>query len=156
MMKLVISGKEYNVKFGYNNFCDSDLLERVEEMMNLLSGAGAKTDKEVSQAGEMRDLFVLVRELLFEGFKRENPVADVYEVGDLLDIYMAETPKAAEGEEPEEERGVLALFLLLSNELMSEGFLADLMTNLVKIANAVKESQKKPQDHKKKVVKMQK
>ena len=71
MMTLKISEKDYNVKFGYNNFCDSDLLERVEEMMQLLNGA--KTDKDVSNAGRMKELFVLVRELLCEGFKRENP-----------------------------------------------------------------------------------
>ena len=156
MMTLNISGKDYNVKFGYNNFCDSDLLDRVEDMMNLLNGSGVKTDKDVSNAGKMRDLFIIVRELLFEGFKKMNPVENVQEVGDLLDTYMDETPKAKEGGEPEEERGVFALFLLLSNELMSEGFLADLMTNIVKISDAVKESQKKPQDHKKKVVKIQK
>ena len=148
MMTLKISGNDYNVKFGYNNFCDSDLLERVEEMMQLLNGA--KTDKDVSSAGQMRKLFILVRELLFEGFKDENPVESLQDVGRLLDTYMKETPKVEDGEEPE-QRGVLTLFILLSNELMSEGFLADLMTNLVKIAETANKSKvtKMPQDRKK-------
>ena len=147
-MKLTISGKDYNVKYGYNNFCDSDLLERVEEAMMLLNGA--QTDEDVSQAGKMRELFILVRELLFEGFKRENPCSTVQEVGNLLDTYMEETPKVKEGEQPE-HRGVLALFLQLSNELMAEGFLGDLMTNLVKMAEIVNKSEIEniPQDHKK-------
>ena len=152
MMTLRISEKDYNVKFGYNNFCDSDLLERVEEMMQLLNGA--KTDKDVSSAGRMKELFVLIRELLFEGFKKENPVESLQDVGNLLDTYLEETPEVEDGEEPE-QRGVLTLFILLSNELMSEGFLADLMTNLVKMAETVNKSKvtKMPQDRKTKAKK---
>lgn len=153
-MNLKINDKDYNVKFGFNNFCDSDLLEKVEEMMQLLRGA--QTDSDVNNAGKMKDLFLLVRELLFEGFKKENPVETRQEVGDLLDKYFDETPKNEEGEAIE-ERGVLALFLLLSNDLMTEGFLADLMEKMIQTMNAENvKSQKIPQDHKKKVTNLAK
>lgn len=150
MMKLIIGGNDYEVKFGYNNFCDSDLLEQVEEMMMLLNGA--KSDQDVSAMGKMKDLFLVVREVLFEGFKKKNPVNSVQEVGDLLDIYMEETPTPIEGEATE-TRGVLELFLLLTNELMTEGFLADLMAKMTETVEAdanKSKAAKTPTDHKKK------
>ena len=143
MMTLNISGKEYKVSFGYNSFCDSDLMERVQEMMQLMSGA--ESDKDVNSMGRLRDLFIIVRELLFEGFKMENPVGSLQEVGNLLDIYLKETPKDEEGN-PTEDRGVLALFIQIANDLMSEGFLPDLMTKLIDaVQNNIKSI---PQDHK--------
>lgn len=141
-MTLNISGTEYKVKFGYNSFADSDLLERVQEISLLLNGA--ETDNDVSAMGKMRELFVVVRELLFEGFKKNNPVNTVQDVGDLLDIYMDETPDAVEGEEVE-DRGIFALFLMLANELANEGFLADFVA---KMNQATESIAKKPQDHK--------
>ena len=157
MMTLQINNNEYNVEFGFNNFCDSDLLERVQDMMFLLNGA--ETDADVTNAGKMKELFVLVRELIFEGLKKNNPVDTIQEVGDLLDKYFKETPKNEEGE-PTEERGVLALFLLLTNDLFSEGFLADLMMKIQKM-NQIEEaenikSKKIPQDHKRKTANLTK
>lgn len=143
-MILKITDKEYKVSFGYNSFCDSDLMERVQEMMQLMSGA--ESDKDVNSMGKLRDLFIIVRELLFEGFKMENPVGSLQEVGNLLDIYFKETPKDEEGN-PTEDRGVLALFIQIANDLMSEGFLPDLMTKLIDaVQNNIKSI---PQDHKK-------
>ena len=143
MMKLTINGNEYKVSFGYNSFCDSDLMERVQDMMLLMNGA--ESDKDVSTMGRLSELFIIVRELLFEGFKEENPVDSLQEVGKLLDIYYKETPKDEEGK-PTEERGVLALFILIANDLMSEGFLPDLME---KLSEAVQNNIKSiPQDHK--------
>ena len=144
MMTLKIGDKDYKVKFGYNNFCDSDLLERVEEMIQLMNGA--ESDKDVSAMGKMKDLFIIVRECLFEGFKKENPVDSVQEVGDLLDTYMSEKPEPKEGEQAE-SRGVLELFIMLSNELMNEGFLGDLMAKMIQSMNQATKSE--PQDHKK-------
>jgi hypothetical protein len=153
MMTLKIQEKEYSVKFGYNNFCDSDLLERVEDMMRLFNDSGVENDRDISVMGKMRDLFVLVRELLFEGFKKNNPVDSLQDIGDLLDIYMEETPEVEEGQEPE-QRGVFELFILLSNELANEGFLGDLMTKISEAVEQVNKSNSKktkiPQDHKSK------
>lgn len=144
MMNLNIGGNEYKVKFGYNNFCDSDLIERVEEMIKLMNGA--ETDADVTSMGKMKELFVIVRECLFEGFKKYNPVGSLQEVGDLLDTYMEEKPESTDGEDVE-PRGVLELFILLCNELMNEGFLGDLMAKMVQAVNQNIKSI--PQDHKK-------
>lgn len=139
MMVLSIGGKDYSVKFNYNCFCDTDLLDRVNELGKIFQGANAKDDKDVSGMGKIRELFVCVRELLFTGFREENPVDSLQEVGNLLDKYKAEAPEG-------EERGILQLFVMLSNELMEEGFLSDLMKTL---AIALENQKKIPQDHKK-------
>lgn len=135
--KLTIDGKDYAVKFNYNCFCDTDLLDRVNDLGKLFNGAGAENDKDVTGMGKIRDLFVCVRDLLFTGFQDENPVENVQAVGKLLDQYKAEAPEG-------EERGILQLFALLSNELMEEGFLADIL----KVS--VEKTPKAPQDYQKK------
>lgn len=139
-MKLTVGGKDYSVKFNYNCFCDTDLLDRVSDLGKLFNGADAKDDKDVTGMGKIRDLFVCVRDLLFTGFQDENPVENVQAVGKLLDQYKAETPEG-------EERGILQLFVMLSNELMEEGFLADILK--VSAENG-KKTPKTPQDHQKK------
>lgn len=136
-MKLTISGKDYSVKFNYNCLCDTDLLDRVNDLGKLLNGAEAKDDKDVSGMGKIRELFVCVRDLLFTGFQDENPVENVQAVGKLLDQYKTETPEG-------EERGILQLFVMLSNELMEKGFLADIL----KVS--AEKTPKTPQDHQKK------
>ena len=143
MMTLNIKGAEYQVKFGFNSFADSDLLDRVQQIATLLSD-----DSEDRGIGMLRDLFVVVREMLYVGFKRYNPVETIEEVGDLLDEYMEDTPMGEDGE-PLEERGILAIFLELSNELASEGFLADFVGKMMIATESDKKGVKKPQDHKK-------
>ena len=142
-MTLNIKGTEYKVKFGFNSFADSDLLDRVQQIATLLSD-----DSEDRGIGMLRDLFVVVREMLYVGFKRYNPVETIEEVGDLLDEYMEDTPMDEDGE-PLEERGILAIFLELSNELASEGFLADFVGKMMIATESDKKGVKKPQDHKK-------
>ena len=141
MMTLNISGKDYNISFGMNDFANSDLLDRVQDMAVFFN------DDTVKSFSDLRKLFVVVRELIYLGFRRNNPVADVDEVGDLLDIYLKETPKDENGNALE-ERGLLALFIQLSNELASEGFLADFMETMASAMES-KKNVKKPQDHKK-------
>lgn len=142
MMTLKIGEKDYSVKFNYNCFCDTDLLDRVSDLGKVFSGAGAENDRDVSAMGKIKDLFVCVRDLLFTGFQEENPVENVQAVGKLLDQYKAETPEG-------EERGVLQLFVLLSNELTEEGFLSDIMRTLTTAVEEQKKAPKAPQDHKK-------
>ena len=139
MMTLNISGKEYKVKFGFNSFADSDLLDRVSDIANIFS---EDTEKDFSS---IRTLFTVVRELLYVGFKKCNPVESLEAVGDLLDVYIDETPLDEDGN-PTEGRGILELFMQLSNELADEGFLADFVG---KMMTATESETKKPQDHKK-------
>lgn len=119
--KLHIGGEDYTVKFNYNCFCDTDLLDRVNDLGKIFQRSNAENDKDVSAMGRIRDLFVCVRDLLFTGLQEENPVENVQAVGKLLDQYKAEAPEG-------EQRGILQLFVLLSNELMEEGFLADILS----------------------------
>lgn len=139
MMTLKIKEKEYRVRFGYNSFCDTDLMDRTADLLNIFQGAGAENDKDVTGMGKIKELFICVRDLLFVGFKKHNPVETVQEVGDILDDYHDE---AAE----EENRGLLDLFTKLTEELMGEGFLGDLMKQT---AEEEKKAAKIPQDHKK-------
>lgn len=144
MMTLVINEQEYKVKFGYNSFADSDLLENVQNIAKLLSGT--TSDEEVVGIGKMRELFSTVRKLLYVGFMKYNPVSSVQEVGNLLDDYMEQAPKLTEDGD-KEDRGVLALFVMLANELANEGFLADFVEKMM--AAEKSQTQAIPQDHKK-------
>lgn len=69
MTKLTINGTDYIIKFGYNAFCDTDLMERVQDLAKLFKSAEIETDGDVSGIGRIKDLFCVVRELLFVGFK---------------------------------------------------------------------------------------
>ena len=148
MMNLIIDGTEYKVKFGFNSFADSDLLDKVQDVAILLNGGGAKNDSDVLGMGKIRELFCVVRELLYVGFQKYNPVESVQEVGNLLDTYMDETPKDENGE-PTEDRGFFTLFTQLGEELASEGFLANFLQNMATVEKdnitAIPQDHKKPQ-----------
>lgn len=118
-MKLTINGKEYRVSFTYNCFCDSDIFDRVKEMLVIMSPERTD-DPNANPLARVHDLFKTTRDLLFIGFKRYNPVESPEEIGDLLDQYHEEAPEG-------EDRGILSLFLALTEELMNEGFLSDMM-----------------------------
>ena len=124
MLNLVIDNKEYKIEYGFNSFCDTDLVERTQDMLTLFSGGDVENDNDVQALGMIKEMFCIVRELLFVGFEEHNPVEDVKEVGRLLDKYRKEAPEG-------ESRGILDLFGMLSEELMNEGFLADLMNKIV-------------------------
>ena len=136
MMTLKVKNEEYRVKFGYNSFCDTDLMDRTRDLLNIFQGAKVEDDKDVSSMGMIKELFSCVRDLLFYGFKKYNPVETVQDIGDILDDYHEEATE-------EEPHGLIDLFTMLTEELMSEGFLADLMNQMEK------KEPKKPQDHKK-------
>lgn len=139
MMLLKVKDREYKVKFGYNSFCDTDLLDRTSDLLRIFQGAGVENDKDVAGMGQIKQLFTCVRELLFVGFEKYNPVECIQEIGNILDDYHDEATE-------EEAHGIVDLFTMLTEELMSEGFLGDLMTQLAK---AEKKAPKMPQDHKK-------
>lgn len=113
MKALVINNETYNVEFEYNDFCDTDLLERVDTLMGVIGGTagdGIQTTK---------DVFCVVRELLFVGIKSDNRPSDIRGVGKLLDVYRKE--------KKEEDNVLMELFVTLTDELFDEGFLHDLV-----------------------------
>jgi len=123
MQKITISGKEYKIKYGFNSFADTDLLERVGQISQLLNESKASKDSDVTQLGKIRELFVITRELLYVGMQKYNPPKDIRAVGDMLDTYREEAA-------PGESRGLIDIFAMLSNELTDEGFLSDLMNQV--------------------------
>lgn len=148
MMVLKVKEKEYKVKFGYNSFCDTDLMDRTNDLLSLFHNEKVGDDKDVTGIGKVKELFLCVRDLLFVGFQKHNPVETVQEVGDILDDYHDEATE-------EDTRGLLDLFTKLAEELTQEGFLGDLMKQMSE--ETEEDSQKSgekitkiPQDHKKK------
>lgn len=137
-MTLRVKKDEYKVKFGYNSFCDTDLMDRTSDLLTIFQGAGVEDDKDVTGMGKIKELFSCVRDLLFVGFKKFNPVETVQEIGEILDDYHDE---AKDGE----NRGIIDLFTQLTEELMNEGFLGDLMDQMTKVE---KNAPKVPQDRK--------
>ena len=135
-MTLTINGTDYRVRFGYNSFCDSDIFDRVREMLAIMTNNNVESDAEASALGKIRDLFSVTRDLLYIGLKRYNPVESKEALGDLLDDYRDEAPEG-------ENRGILSLFLALTEELMNEGFLSDLIGDLQNQSQKPKVTRKK-------------
>lgn len=136
MVSLTVKGKEYKIKFGYNSFCDTDLMDRVEHLLNVLQGSEVEDDKDIAALGMIKELFICVRELIFVGTQKYNPIESLKDVGDILDDYKDE-------ETEEESRGLFSLLMLLTKELLDEGFLGDVLGE-----SKEKKEPKKPQDHK--------
>lgn len=115
MMTLKVKDKEYQIKYGYNNFCDTDLLDRTSEMLDILRDRSTEKDNAFT-----RRMFILVRELVFEGLKKMNPVDSIEEVGDILDDYFDEGTE-------KEPHGLMDIFGSIAHELLAEGFIGDLL-----------------------------
>lgn len=147
MMILNVKEKEYKVRFGYNSFCDTDLMDRTNDLLRIFQESDIENDDDVIGAGKIKELFSCVRDLLFVGFKKYNPVENVQEIGEILDDYHEESTE-------EDGRGILDLFIKLTEELMNEGFLKDLMEQIRQTDPVETEKIKKiPQDHEKTVKK---
>lgn len=130
-MELKVKDKIYKVKFGYNSFCDTDLMDRTSDLLKLLHNESAESDSDITGIGKIKELFSCVRDLLFVGFEKYNPVETKQEIGEILDDYHEEATE-------NDKRGILDLFAKLSEELMKEGFLGDLTESL----NSVTEESK--------------
>ena len=143
MMVLTVKDKEYKVKFGYNSFCDTDLMDRTSNLIKLFNGEEAEDDKDVIGLGKLKELFICVRDLLFVGFQKYNPVETVQEIGEILDDYREESTD-------ENPKGLLELFTSLTTELMDEGFLGDMLKAMKQTVEEVEQSKKiTPMDHQK-------
>ena len=134
MLELKIKNKEYKIKYGFNSFCDSDLMDRVADMMRLINNDKVSKDEAAAVkefVTNTKELFVLVRELLYIGFERYNPVESLQEVGFLLDDYNEESTE-------DEPRDLGTLFEMILVELSNEGFLKGLIDNAVADSNSTK------------------
>ena len=141
-MTLKVKENEYKVKFGYNSFCDTDLMDRTSDLLKIFKEEDVEDDNDAKAVGKVKDLFLCVRDLLFVGFKKFNPVETVQDVGDILDDYHDEATE-------DDSRGILDLFTDLTTELMNEGFLGELLSQMEEVPEETKKAPKVPQDHKK-------
>ena len=116
MFEIKINDKEYKVRFGMNSFVDTDLMDRTRKLFDMFSG---KAEGDVASVA--KDFFTCTRDLLYFGFMKYNPVETPQEVGDLIDDYIDEKP---------DERSVMDLFQMIGEELISKGFLGDLMNDI--------------------------
>ena len=122
MTTLKVKDKEYKVRFTYNSFADSDLLDRTFETLTLVQEmlqGKESTEENTSPVEKIKKLFSLNRKLLFVGFKKENPVESIETVGDILDDYLDEDP---------ENHGLIDVFNMIAKELVASGFFGDLLT----------------------------
>ena len=142
MMTLKVKENEYKVKFGYNSFCDTDLMDRTSDLLKIFKEEDVEDDNDAKAVGKVKDLFLCVRDLLFVGFKKFNPVETVQDVGDILDDYHDEATE-------DDSRGILDLFTDLTTELMNEGFLGELLSQMEEVPEETTKAPKVPQDHKK-------
>lgn len=120
MIKMEVNGKEYIIQYGFNSFCDTDILDRVSDMVKTFQNAEVKSDADATSSGMLKELFVTTRELLFIGMEKKNPLSDVRDAGNLLDDYRDEAPDG-------EERSLMSIFGVLTEEIIQKGFLSDLM-----------------------------
>ena len=116
-MTIKVKDKEYKVRFTYNSFADSDLLDRTFETLTLVQEM-INANEQTNSVETLKKLFVLTRELLFVGFKKENPVESVEAVGDILDDYL---------EEDTENHGLINTFNLIAGELLASGFFGEVL-----------------------------
>ena len=112
-------------------------MDRTGDLIKIFSSETERGDKDVTGMGRLKDLFCCVRDLLFVGFQKFNPVETVQEIGEILDNYQDESTE-------ENKRGIFDLFAKLTEELMNEGFLGDAMN-----AGGEEIPKKIPQDYKK-------
>ena len=132
-MTLKVKDKEYKVRFTYNSFADSDLLDRTFETLTLVQEM-TNANQNTNSVESIKKLFVLNRELLFVGFKKDNPVKTIDEVGDILDDYLEEDP---------ENHGLLDIFNEIAGELLASGFFGDVLKKSLAALNKTKKSAKK-------------
>ncbi len=128
MFTIAINGNEYKVRYGVNSFADTDLMDRTQWLITRMNGENDTED----QGKILREMVVCLRDLLYVGFKKYNPVDDIEAIGDLLDDYIDEHKDDADV--------IMNLFGQIAEELMAEGFLGDLL----KTANSQGEQVKKP------------
>lgn len=127
MFDLTINNSTYKVQFGYNQFIDTDLMDRVKSIVRIMVSAEDANDltaEDVENLTEddvevalrnfdlLKEVFATTRELIYVGFQKHNPLLNILAAGDLMDEY---------------DGNVQELFMLFVNELFAAGFLGDLI-----------------------------
>lgn len=141
MLKLVIGGKEYKVKYSYRLLATTNLIDKVTNMFDV-----------EGETTPFRKMIFVMGELLLAGLQKnhsdefgyktdaeqEEKLAKVF---DLIDQYEEE------GTEDNPQDGFV-LFEKLQQDLEENGFLSK-MTDALEKAAAKQDATKMPEDHKK-------
>ena len=141
MLKLVIGGKEYKVKYSYRLLATTNLIDKVTNMFNV-EGETTPFRKMIFVMGEL--LLAGLQKNHFDEFgyktdaEQEEKLAKVF---DLIDQYEEE------GTEDNPQDGFV-LFEKLQQDLEENGFLSK-MTDALEKAAAEQDATKMPKDHKK-------
>lgn len=129
MVEIKINDTDYKVQFGFNQFIDTDLMDRVKSIIKIIKNVEDDKEITVDDASTITDedleyvmgrfdlikeMFATTRELLFVGCQRHNPIENVYAAGDLMDDYTRDGGN------------VQVLFMLLVQDLVEGGFMGDL------------------------------
>ena len=117
MFTLEINGKEYKVRYGVNSFADTDLMDRTQWLIERMMGEKENPDENYTNL--LREMVVCLRDLLFVGLKKLNPLDSVEDAGDLIDDYVEE--------HKDDDNVIMGLFEKIAEELMAQGFLGDLL-----------------------------
>lgn len=128
MFEIKIKEDTYKIKYGINSFADTDLMDRVQWLIDSING-------ESGNDMNLRELVTVLRELIYVGCKKENPIESIELAGDLLDDYIEERS--------EDEDVVMDLFMKITEELVAQGFLGDLLKTAKKTDNKSKKQVKK-------------
>ena len=54
-MELKVKGKEYKVRFGYNSFCDTDLMDRTKDLLGIFDSEEVENDSDVGGIGKVKE-----------------------------------------------------------------------------------------------------
>ena len=141
MLKLIIGGKEYKVKYSYRLLATTNHIDKVTNMFDV-EGETTPFRKMIFVMGEL--LLAGLQKNHFDEFgyktdaEQEEKLAKVF---DLIDQYEEE------GTEDNPQDGFV-LFEKLQQDLEENGFLSK-MTDALEKAAAEQDATKMPEDHKK-------
>lgn len=115
MFTIEAGGRECKIRYGINSFADTDLMDRTQWLIENMTSQ----NEDVDQGKMLREMVVCLRDLIYTGAMRYSPFDDLAEVGDFIDDYI--------DEHSEEEDVIMNLFGKITEELIAEGFLGDLL-----------------------------
>lgn len=115
MFTFKVKDKEYKIKFSINAMAENDLMDRVQILFQGM---------DTNSAGVVKDFASCIRELLYVGSQKYNPIGSLEEAGDLLDDYIDEH------KEKGEKDIVSTFFVSILTDLQDEGFLGDLLETM--------------------------
>jgi len=118
MFTFKVKDKEYKIKFSINAMAENDLMDRVQSLFQMMEEDG--TVKIV------RELALTIRELIYVGSQKYNPIESVEEAGNVFDDYFDEHKEQGDTDI------TTTFFGMFVKDLQDEGFMGDLLETMMK------------------------